>query len=51
MEYQITLEVQTPKALTQNEQDDLREEVLRAIDRAKLPFGADVATASVQGPV
>lgn len=49
-EYQVILEVQTRKALTEEQRETLREAVLRAVDRSKMPFDADVATASVQGP-
>lgn len=47
MEYDLMLEVQTNKKLTDNEKDRLREAVLKALDEAKLPFNADVVTGSV----
>lgn len=51
MEYEVTLVVQIHKKLTADQCDDLREAVLEALDKAKLPFKADVVTGGVNGPV
>lgn len=51
MTYYITLEVRTKNALGTEQQDKLRDAVLRAIDEAgkKIPYGADCVTASIGG--
>lgn len=47
--YLVTIEVRTSKRLTQNQQDTMREEILKVIDEeANLPLDADVTTATVQ---
>lgn len=47
MTYFITLEVRTRKALGTEQQDKLRDDVLEALDKAKLPYSADVVTATI----
>lgn len=47
MTYYITLEVRTDNALGTGQQDKLRDAVLAALDANKLPYSADVVTASV----
>ncbi len=47
MEYEATFEVRTSKKLTPDEADDLRAAMLEALDKAKLPFKADVVTGGI----
>ena len=47
MTYIATLEIQTKKALTEDQQDKLREAILDALDNTRLPYNPDVVTASV----
>ena len=47
MTYYVTLEVQTKKPLTQDQQDKLRDALLAAIDQGRIPYGADTVTAYV----
>lgn len=51
--YYITLEVRTKKALGSEQQNKLRDAVLRVIDEAtstkEIPYGLDFVTASIGG--
>jgi hypothetical protein len=53
MTYYITLEVRTKKALGTDQQDKLRDAVLKALDDAggekNIPYGPDFVTASIGG--
>ena len=51
MEYEVTLLVQIPKKLSDEQLEDFRDAVLEALDKAKLPFKADVVTGGVNGPL
>lgn len=46
--YEVRIDVRVNKRLTQDQQDDLREAMLKALDNARLPFKADVVTADVK---
>lgn len=50
MEYEATFLVQIPKKLTDEELEDLRNAMMEALDKAKLPFKADVVTGGMNGP-
>lgn len=48
MQYEVNLEVQVKKDLNEAQRDLLRETILKALDEADLPFGADVVTGIVR---
>lgn len=50
MEYEATFEVRVNRKLTDDQLEDLRNAMLKALDEAKLPFKADVVTGGINGP-
>lgn len=45
--YEVTLEVRTSKPLNEQQQGLLRSDMLKALDEADLPYGADVVTGAI----